>query len=248
MRRHRILLPFLLVMTAAVWPQSSRADDGPTLTFGGFVVGKLDYDTNRAATRPWLDRVDADKHRGVTSVDPLGTRLSLKAVHAVDGVQGEGFVEVDFKPGPPRLRHAYAAVRSDFGSLLAGQTWTLIGMHGPTTFNFDWMLFLGNPYGRVPQLRYTKSFDAFTVHLALVRNDAGNGSSIFVIDPTFKAAATIGDNELPLGQARVELKVMDKGFVAMAGSAGQMRIGVKPDGAALASSEKLMVSLVTLDF
>lgn len=230
---------------------AARAE-GPTVKVGAVFTGAVHFDTNDQATRPWLTRVEKDEGREVLLFDIAGSRLQLSAEARHADLLGRGFVETDFK-GPStgstlRLRHAFVALESPAYGLLLGQTWTLIGMHGPSTFNWDWMFFQGNPYNRVPQLRVMRRLGDLTVMAGAFPSSEANGSKTVIVDTVHHGKGAIEDSALPILQARAETKMGDKGFLAVAGAAGRVRIVFAPTDARTGPSTGTIPSyLATLD-
>lgn len=84
----------------------------------------------------------------------------------VSGMLISGKLEMDFadetsggeNSTPPRIRHAYAKIHwKEYGlSIIAGQTWDLVGMENPCTLNQSPMWMAGNIGFRRPQVRFTK--------------------------------------------------------------------------------------------
>ncbi|MFC1546759.1 hypothetical protein ACFL4O_03465 [bacterium] len=162
----------------------------------GFLKLDTTYDDSIA------DNPDAARFASATddaqfAMTAMNTRLGVKySSPKTEGIKVSGLVEVDFyDTASVRMRHAYIELKRDKCSLLAGQTWDLFGILGPSTLNTNGYLWNGGNIGfRRPQLRLTHDYkEDIKVQVSINRNIG---------------AATIGANSgensgMPLMQARV---------------------------------------------
>ena len=138
--------------------------------FYGYIKVDLAYDTARSFAGNfggWVESehplVDDDDQFNFTARQ---TRFGVEIRGPVIGqARTSGRVEVDFYKGADensneiRMRHAYLTIewpQYNF-SILAGQTWDLVGPLNPPTVTFAPLWWAGNPGFRRPQLRFTKA-------------------------------------------------------------------------------------------
>jgi hypothetical protein len=94
--------------------------------------------------------------------------LTMEPEKVGDNTEVTGLIEADFQGGgsesreTPRMRHAWAAIKTGSVEILAGQTWDLISPLYPAANNDALMWNAGNPGDRRPQLRITTTRPAGT--------------------------------------------------------------------------------------
>jgi hypothetical protein len=167
----------------------------------------------------WVESEAANEDDDQFNMTANETRLWL-ALGDADGDAAfsvSGKVEIDFygagaleNKAHPMLRHAYAQLTwKDYDlSLLAGQTWDVVGPLNPGTLNYTVMWYDGNVGYRRPQLRVTKGFalggifQKLELQAAATRN-IGHTDTVFTPDPADGGE----DSGLPGAQARVALSL-----------------------------------------
>ena len=217
-------------VVAPVAPEPPPPDDDKPQTeikFGGFVMGAAYYDTNSNIVRPWLIRVLGEGDPSF-DFDQLPTRVVATSTTKYRGIVGTGHVEVDLKLGDfARLRQVYASVGGDWGSVLIGQAYSLVGgFHFVDSYNMDAFVIQGAAYTRQPTIRYTKAIDKLTLHVAAMSYRGQGG--VIVSGAAMGNATVVDQAEVPFLQARAEYAVLGKGFVAVAGAAGQFQVQFTP--------------------
>lgn len=198
------------------------------LKLGGFVFGGMYYDTNTAIVRPWLVRVTGKSDKGGFDVDPLGTRLNMTGTYKKGTMEAKGFLEVDLKTGDlGRLREAYASIGGDRGTVLAGQAYTLVGgWMFIDSLNIDAFFIQGGAWTRQPQVRYSRNFGDLGLHVAALTM---RGMGAVVVNPALVGTAAVTEqSQVPALQVRIQHKLLDKGFVAVAGAVGNFEVSFTP--------------------
>jgi len=218
------------------------------LKLGGFVMGAAYYDTNNNIVRPWLVKVNGEGDRSL-DIDPLPTRLIAMASTRYKGLEGKGHVELDLKIGDAaRIRQVFASFGADWGSVLVGQAYTLVGgWHFIDSYNMDAFFSQGGAWTRQPQVRYTRKIDELSVHVAVL-TFRGMGT-VVGIPASVGTAAVVDLPELPYLQARVERAVRGKGFIAAAGAVGQFEVSFTPAAASplMAFKKKATAAMGAVD-
>ncbi|HTJ45952.1 MAG TPA: hypothetical protein VL463_27800 [Kofleriaceae bacterium] len=140
--------------------------------------------------------------RGRSQISARHSRVGFKLkAPEYDGIKTSAQVEFDFfgnqPPGTseasfysnatPRLRHYFMKMESSTIDLLFGQTWQLFGWQGfahPSTVEIQGVP--GQPYGRVQQMRASKTIksDAWALDLAAAASRPANRNSVV---PDFEA-------------------------------------------------------------
>lgn len=229
---------------AAAEPPDVSVSPGTKLQFYGFV--RFDASTDSGRIHPgntaFYAAEETTSHRDAEWNLTAGTtRLGLNLSGPDTGTTRlTGNVEVDFLGGEvenasnPRMRHGYLKAywpERDF-SIVAGQTWDVLGTLIPFVDDQGLMRGAGNIGGRHPQLRFTKGFRAgrkgrFEMAAALSRS----------IGDTSRSDADAGkDASIPSVQGRLGLSVPvnDSGRparIALSGHYGQEEWDTEEDGA-----------------
>jgi hypothetical protein len=217
------------------------------LSISGFGYGAAHVDTNGTASRPWLAVVTGGAP-GVTSFEPFASRLNITAQTTELGAatateterpRGMAVTEIDWLPAGvvgnaasgflgPRIRLMYVQLdvpAADL-SLVVGQNWSLLGAGNVDTYDINWFLRQGNPYARTPGLQLSKHFGLVSVSLGASGSSvAGFGGAAGVAaaaTTTAVGAYAAVDGPAPAGEARVAIKLFEKGWVALAGGLGQI--------------------------
>src|SRR5678816_3436916 len=84
------------------------------------------------------------------------------------GMEGKAHAEFDLKIGDAaRIRQVYASFGADWGSVLVGQAYTLVGgWHFIDSYNLDAFFSQGGAWTRQPQVRYTRKMGDTSIHVA----------------------------------------------------------------------------------
>lgn len=234
----------------ATLPTVSTAS-GAKLQFYGFARFDASWDSGRIAPgnialyAPTESLVNNDSEWNLTaSATRVGMNLSGPDTETM---KLTGNIEFDFLSGAsenasnPRLRHGYFKAywpKSDF-SLLAGQTWDLVGSLIPFVDDPAIMWDAGNIGGRHPQLRLTKGFktgEKSHVEAAIAAARSIGETDTF-LDPIKKVNVTDSgkDAAMPSIQGRLALStplfVASKlATVAVSGHYGQEEWDTATDG------------------
>lgn len=132
--------------------------------------------------------VNADSRKGKLNVTAQTSRFGIKSSTQTEIGKIRTVLEGDFVGSTFRLRHAYGDLSSGWGSLLAGQFWTLFrsGEAIPETVDFNGQGSVAS--GRKPQVRYTTAPGAagsFAFSIEVPANPVNNS---IVKAPTLAAA------------------------------------------------------------
>jgi len=99
----------------------------------------------------------------------------------------KGVIEIDFAGGDNissssqaglQIRHAYIETSIDKYNFIAGQTNMIISQTDPFMLNGGYLGHCGNLFGRFPQLRFTRKFDAFKIEAGLLKQTTDLRSDI----------------------------------------------------------------------
>jgi hypothetical protein len=211
----------------AALPAVSTAS-GAKLQFYGFARFDASWDSGRitpgniAMYVPSEATVNDDSEWNLTaSATRIGMNLSGPDTETM---KLTGNIEFDFLSGTvenasnPRLRHGYLKAywpKSDF-SILAGQTWDLVGSLIPFVDDPAIMWDAGNIGGRHPQLRFTKGFkagDNGRIEAAIAASRKIGETDTF-LDPTKKINITDTGKDAAMPSIQGRLALLTPLFVA----------------------------------
>lgn len=159
-----------------------------SLGFYGFVHIDVIKDLN-AGTNSWAydggsigirndpSAVNTDSRKGKLNLTAQTSRFGFKSYTPTDVGAINTQLEGDFVGSKFRLRHAFGNLTADWGSLLAGQTWSLFRSNEaiPETVDFNGSGSVAST--REPQVRYTTapgSIGRFAVAIELPENPVSN--------------------------------------------------------------------------
>ncbi len=196
--------------------------DGWTLALDGFVYYQWTFDDNELRQSTHLGYVSGESDNRITEMSWDATRIGLGMSKHNDGDITKGRIEFDFHNNHrPRFRHAYISHQRGDWTVLAGQTWLLIGDNGPAVNNDDWLWMQGNVHDRLPQVRISRSWDSHEFALSLNQQPPSPlliGVGYSVSSPT-----------LPWIQWRCK-RTLDRGFVSLSGAGGVWQFDDPPLG------------------
>ncbi|WP_018605583.1 DcaP family trimeric outer membrane transporter [Uliginosibacterium gangwonense] len=140
-------------------------------------TGSWAYDGGSIGIRNDPSTVNTDSRKGKFNVTAQTSRFGFKSFTPTDIGKLNTVLEGDFVGSKFRLRHAYGNLTSDWGSLLAGQTWSLFRSNEsiPETVDFNGSGSLAST--REPQVRYTtapSSVGKFAVAVEVPENPVDN--------------------------------------------------------------------------
>lgn len=166
-----------------------------------------------------------------------GTRLGLKMSGAsVGSAQLSGQIETDFFGGFPTIgigdnmgdvRVRLATARLDWAktSVIIGQDWTVFAPLNPTSIactGIPLMAGSGNPWARLPQVRFEEKLAHVLVQAAVLSPSTGDFTSTFLAQPS-----SGGLSRLPFAQARLGVRgwgAGKTGLIAVSGHVGRSRV------------------------
>lgn len=160
---------------AAMVDKKGRRDTGPFSGFEikpyGYIKWDASYDTSRIEPgnfAKWVRSEATNRDDNQFNMTANETRLGIRISSREKGtIQSSGLVEVDlFGNGAAQnkpafqIRHAYMKLDwpEERFSIIAGQTWDVIGPLNPYTLNYSVQWWAGNIGFRRPQIRFTKSY------------------------------------------------------------------------------------------
>src|SRR5262249_37081305 len=86
-----------------------------------------------------------------------------------------------------------------------------------------WFLKQGNPWARVPTLQWVYENPKMTAALAVSGSSvAGFGGAAAIVGAGITGSYAVVDDLVPAFEARLGLKILEKGWVALAGSLGEV--------------------------
>lgn len=210
-----LAVAFLLIgHHTPVMAVSIAEGDGWTMELDGFVYYQWTFDDNELRRQTHLSYVSGESDNSITEMSWDATRIGLGMSRQNDDDLTKGRIEFDFHNGhQPRFRHAYISHQRGDWTVLAGQTWLLIGDNGPAVNNDDWLWMQGNVHDRLPQIRLSRNWDSHEFAVSLNQQPPsplliGESLGYSVSSPT-----------LPWIQWRCK-RTLDKGFLSLSGAAG----------------------------
>ena len=176
-----------------------------SLALGGFVKTVGIYDSNAEAMGanflPATLGTKRSDENGATSLDATLTRLLIDGRAPARSGQLRGYVEYDLNDANNgslgfKLRHAYGTWKNDYGTLLAGHTWSTMmdlkiipeGLTEPTVSGVIFM--------RQPMIRWSQPLTPeWILHVAV---EDPNSNDVFSDEPS------LGNTEIPDGVLGIE--------------------------------------------
>lgn len=196
-----------------------------SLAIGGFIktVAIFDSDAENmgADFLPATLGTRRPDQDGAFSLDATLTRLHLDGRAPVTRGRVRGYVEADLNSGNDgslgvKMRQAYGAWETDFGTLLAGHTWSTLmdlkilpeGLTEPTVSGVIFM--------RQPVISWSQPLNPqFTYHLAI---EDASSNDVFSEEPS------LGNTSLPDATAGLEFSPSDVGHLRLNGILRQIEI------------------------